>query len=145
MRGFCLYKPFKKINHLMTELFITEKVFLSLAALNGFIAVALGAFGAHGLRDRLTEHLLSAWQTAVQYHFYHTLALLAVALLLPRFQFSRLLIASGWLFVAGILLFSGSLYGLALGGPKILGPVTPLGGLCFLLGWLVLFIAVVKV
>lgn len=117
------------------------KTFLGIAALNGFLAVALGAFGAHGLKGRLSEPLFAAYQTGVQYHFYHTLALLGVAILLQRNE-TNLLIASGWLLIAGIILFSGSLYALALGGPRWVGPVTPLGGICFAVAWLLLLISV---
>lgn len=116
--------------------------YIALAAANGLVAVALGAFGAHGLRDKLTESLFNAWQTAVQYHFYHVLALLLVAILLQQWGKSVCLSASGAAFLLGMLLFCGSLYGLALGGPRWLGPVTPLGGLSFMLGWLLLFCAV---
>lgn len=121
----------------------TDKLFTLLAAVNGFVAVALGAFGSHGLRARLSERMLEVWQTAVQYHFIHTLVLLAVGVLLARSQ-STWLNVSGWVFTAGIVFFSGSLYWLALGGPKWLGPITPIGGLCFMLGWLSLAIAALK-
>ncbi len=115
------------------------RMFVALAAVSGLLAVVLGAFGAHGLKGKLPEAMLNAYSTGVQYHFYHTLALLLVALLLQRLT-SAWLLWSGWLFVAGLLLFSGSLYALALGGPRWLGPVTPIGGLCFMAGWLCLFI-----
>jgi uncharacterized membrane protein YgdD (TMEM256/DUF423 family) len=120
------------------------KLYLSIAALSGVLAVMLGAFGAHGLRDKLTPALMSAYQTGVQYQFYHTLALLAVAMLLQRLPQSLWLQASGGLFVIGMLMFSGSLYGLALGGPSWLGPVTPIGGLCFMLAWLGLLVAALR-
>ncbi len=120
------------------------KLFLCLAAANGFTAVALGAFGAHGLKGRLSDTLFSAFETGVQYHFYHSLALLGVAVVLLRTQANQLFTAAGWLFVAGILMFSGSLYALALGGPKWLGPVTPLGGVCFMLAWLVTLVGALK-
>lgn len=120
------------------------KVYLCLAAGSGMLAVILGAFGAHGLRDKLSPELLSAYQTGVQYHFYHTLALLAVALLLGKYPLSVWLKTSGGLLLAGILLFSGSLYLLALGGPRWLGPITPLGGLCFIIAWACLLVAAVK-
>ncbi len=119
-------------------------LFVLIAALSGLIAVGLGAFAAHGLKARLSVEALSAFQTGVQYQMYHALALLAVAVLLRVLGHSWALAASGWLFVAGILFFSGSLYALALGGPRWLGPVTPLGGLCFLLGWLALTVAAVR-
>ena len=111
---------------------------LLLAAGNGFLAVALGAFGAHGLRDRLGAELMATYQIAVQYHFYHALALFGVALLSQQFPSAALPRVSGYLFLAGIALFSGSLYVLALGGVRWLGAVAPLGGLAFLAGWLCL-------
>lgn len=117
--------------------------YIALAAVNGLLAVALGAFGAHGLRARLSEPLLNAWQTAVQYHFYHVFALLVVGLLLQSWGKSIWLSTSGAAFFLGILLFCGSLYALALGGPRWLGPITPLGGLSFMVGWLLLFCAAV--
>ncbi len=121
------------------------KLFLSAAALSGFIAVSLGALGAHALKGRLTESLLHAFQTGVQYQFYHTLALMLVALLLQRNDtMAAGLQLSGGLFIAGMLLFSGSLYALALGAPKILGPLTPLGGLCLIGGWLTLLLTALK-
>ncbi len=102
------------------------------AALLGAAGVALGAFGAHGLRARLDARSLEIWETAVRYHLLHAVALLALALS-PQAPALR---GPGSLFVAGIALFSGSLYALALGGPRALGPVTPLGGLAFVAGWL---------
>lgn len=114
------------------------KHFLLIAGFSGLLAVILGAFGAHGLKGKVTPELLSAFQTGVQYQFYHTLTLLLVALLLLRFPQLSLLHWAGWAFVAGILLFSGSLYSLTFGGPRWLGPITPLGGLCFIVGWLLL-------
>ncbi|WP_416140958.1 DUF423 domain-containing protein [Marinimicrobium sp. C6131] len=113
-------------------------VFLVLAALFGLLSVMLGAFAAHGLKARLTAPALSAFETGVQYQMYHALALLAVVALLRWFGPTLSLLTAGWAFVLGVLLFSGSLYGLALGGPRWLGPVTPLGGLCFMAGWVLL-------
>lgn len=121
--------------------FTASSLFLLLGALSGFTAVGLGAFAAHGLRERLEPALLAAFQTGVQYQMYHALALIGVAALLKVAGAQPWLHIAGWLFVAGILLFSGSLYGLALGGPRWLGPITPLGGLMFLLGWLALVIS----
>lgn len=117
-----------------------NRTFLALAGFFGLTAVALGAFAAHGLKDHLPAPLLSAFQTGTQYQMYHALALALVALLLPQWP-SRWLTLGGWLFVAGTVLFSGSLYGLSLAGLHFLGPVTPLGGLCFLMGWSCLIIA----
>ena len=100
-----------------------------------FVAVALGAFGAHALRARLTPDMTAVWQTAVQYHAWHALAVLAVGVLLLQWPGQRAGEIAGWLFVAGIVLFSGSLYAMALTGVRGLGAVTPLGGVAFLAGW----------
>lgn len=115
-------------------------LFLILAALSGLSAVMLGAFAAHGLKARLSESALSAFETGVQYQMYHALALLGVLALMRWLGPTLSLQVAGWAFVAGIVLFSGSLYGLALGGPRWLGPVTPLGGLLFMVGWAALVI-----
>ncbi|GLS27132.1 DUF423 domain-containing protein [Marinibactrum halimedae] len=112
--------------------------FLMIAAVNGVLAVCLGAFGAHALKDILSSQLLSAYQTAVQYQFYHLLALALVGVMasIPHKNENPLsLWISGWCFTVGIALFCGSLYGLALGAPRWIGPITPVGGLCFILGW----------
>lgn len=114
-----------------------DRLFAGLAAGSGFLAVALGAFGAHLLRDRLGPDSAATWQTAQRMHLFHTAALLFVAWAVARWPGAGTA-AAGWLFVAGIVLFSGSLYGLALTGARWLGPVTPLGGIAFLAGWLVL-------
>jgi uncharacterized membrane protein YgdD (TMEM256/DUF423 family) len=119
-------------------------VFLLISALSGLTSVALGAFAAHGLRGRLEPTLLAAFQTGVQYQMYHALALLGLAVLLRLMGPSSWLSAAGWLFIAGVVLFSGSLYALALGAPRWLGPITPLGGLCFLLGWAALAVFAFK-
>jgi len=116
------------------------RVFLLLAALAGFTGVALGAFAAHGLKGRLSTEYLAVFQTGVHYQLVHALALFGVALLAERLP-GRLLTAAGSLFAAGILLFSGSLYALTLSGLGKLGMITPLGGLCFLAGWLCLGLA----
>ena len=110
-----------------------NKTFLLLAALSGFVAVALGAFGAHGLKPHLSAEGLQWFETANRYHFYHTVALLAVALLSKND--SKLLRYAGFAFLLGIALFSGSLYAMAVTGMKSLGMITPLGGLAFLAGW----------
>ena len=103
---------------------------------------ALGAFGAHGLRSRLSPEMLAVFETGVRYHLYHALALLATVPIMGRLEGSRLVIAAGWLFVAGIVLFSGSLYLLALTGITMLGAITPLGGVAFLCAWACLAVAV---
>jgi uncharacterized membrane protein YgdD (TMEM256/DUF423 family) len=109
------------------------------AALAGLLGVGLGAFGAHALQARLTPELLAVFETGVRYQMYHAFALLAVAWGWARWP-TRTFTISGWLFIAGIVLFSGSLYALALTGNKGLGAVTPVGGLAFLGGWLCLAI-----
>ncbi|RLQ20920.1 DUF423 domain-containing protein [Seongchinamella sediminis] len=111
------------------------KLFITLASLSGMLAVVFGAFGAHGLRNRLDDYLMGVFETAVQYHFYHALALLAVGVIALGQPQTVMLKSAGWLFVIGTLVFSGSLYLLALTGLKWLGAVTPLGGLAFIAGW----------
>jgi len=112
-----------------------HRTFLLIGALSGVVGVALGAFGAHGLRSRLSPEMLAVFETGVRYHMYHALAIIGVASIAERWQASRLVLASGWLFLAGIVLFSGSLYLLATTGVRTLGAITPLGGVAFLLGW----------
>lgn len=107
------------------------------------LSVILGAFAAHGLKSRLSETLLNTFQTGVQYQMYHSLALILVALLYRQMPHSILLYSAGFMF-AGIVLFSGSLYLLALTEIKWFGPITPLGGICFIIGWALLTIAALK-
>ena len=114
-----------------------SRTFFVLGAVSGFIAVAAGAFGAHSLRDRLTPEYLSVFETGARYQMYHALALLAVAWAVERGGGNSAQWA-GWLFVIGTVLFSGSLYGLALTGNRWLGAITPLGGVAFLAGWICL-------
>jgi len=111
------------------------KLFITLASLSGMLAVAFGAFGAHALRSRLDEQTMSVFQTAVQYHFYHSLALLAVGVIALSQPHTALLRSSGYLFLVGIVVFSGSLYLLSMSGLRWLGAITPLGGLAFIAGW----------
>lgn len=110
-------------------------LFLFLAGVSGFLGVGIGAFGAHALKDKLTPEMAATFQTGVQYHLIHTLALFGVGLLVLLMPQASLARTSGWLFTAGIVLFSGSLYTLALSGVRWLGAITPLGGLCFLAAW----------
>ena len=112
--------------------------FLSVGAVSALIAVAAGAFGAHALRSRLEPASLAIFETAARYQMYHALALIAVAFALSQWPAGRSAVWAGWLFVAGTLLFSGSLYLLALSGVRWLGAITPLGGVAFMLGWLCL-------
>jgi uncharacterized membrane protein YgdD (TMEM256/DUF423 family) len=117
-----------------------DRLFFTLGSLSGLIAVAAGAFGAHGLRARLSPDLLAVFETAARYQMYHALALLAVAWAVTRWPTPQATWA-GWLFVAGTVIFSGSLYALALTGVRWLGAITPLGGVAFLAGWACLLVA----
>jgi uncharacterized membrane protein YgdD (TMEM256/DUF423 family) len=117
-----------------------SRTFLLLGAIAGFSGVTLGAFGAHALRARLSSEMLAVFETGVRYQMYHALALLATAVLMQQID-GWLISAAGWSFVAGIVLFSGSLYILSLSGITVLGAITPIGGLAFLLGWAFLAIA----
>lgn len=118
------------------------QIFVSLAALLGGLSVAAGAFGSHALREKVSERSLEIFETGARYQMYHALALLLVALLLSRAESPQpILIASGWLFIIGIAIFSGSLYALSLTGIKGLGAITPIGGVAFLAGWVALAIA----
>ena len=117
---------------------------LALGAVSGAISVMLGAFGAHALKARLSADALSAFQTAVQYQMMHSLALIAVGLWLVRHPEDMLSRYAALAFCFGILFFSGSLYGLTLGGPRWLGPVTPIGGTLFIAGWLLFAVAAIK-
>lgn len=118
--------------------------FAAAGALNAFLSVAAGAFGAHALRERLAPPLLRAFDTGAQYHFYHALGLFAVAFAMSRLPESVWAARAGWLMLLGIVLFSGSLYALALTGVTRLGMITPLGGLAFLAAWLALAWAFVR-
>jgi uncharacterized membrane protein YgdD (TMEM256/DUF423 family) len=119
------------------------KLFLSLGAISGALGVMIGAFGAHGLKSKLSDQMLAVYQTGVQYQFYHTFALLAVGFLALKYQ-SGPLTSSGWSFLVGILLFSGSLYALSISGIKVLGAITPIGGLFFIVGWVLLLVGILK-
>lgn len=117
-----------------------ERTFLMLGALSGAIAVAAGAFGAHALQSRVEPRLVEVFETGARYQMFHALALLAVAWAATRWPGS-LTTASGWLFVAGTVVFSGSLYAMTFTGIRALGAITPIGGLCFIAGWLCLALA----
>lgn len=112
-------------------------------ALAAGVGVALGAFGAHGLKERVPADLLAVFETGVRYHMYHALALLAVGWAASRWP-GGWTQAAGWLFLFGIVVFSGSLYVMTLTGARWLGAVTPIGGVCFLLGWAALVTAAVR-
>jgi len=110
------------------------RTFVALGAISALLAVAAGAFGAHALRTRLVPDMHTVFETGARYHMYHALALLATAWAFTRWPGGPV-VAAGWLFVAGTVLFSGSLYLLALTGHRWLGAITPLGGLAFIAGW----------
>jgi uncharacterized membrane protein YgdD (TMEM256/DUF423 family) len=115
-----------------------DRTFLLLGSVLGFLGVAFGAFGAHALKARLSPDMLAVFETGVRYQMYHVFAVLIVAAAIGHIGNARVLVIAGWLFVAGIVVFSGSLYALALTGSRGLGAITPIGGLLFLAGWAVL-------
>ncbi|MDJ0590652.1 MAG: DUF423 domain-containing protein [Pleurocapsa sp. MO_226.B13] len=122
------------------------RIFLAIAASLGGIAVILGAFASHTLKDRLSERALEIWETGTKYQMYHALALILVALLLNRLSTGSMpLVAAGYAFIVGIVLFSGSLYALSLSGIKILGAIAPLGGVAFITGWVCLAVAALSI
>jgi uncharacterized membrane protein YgdD (TMEM256/DUF423 family) len=123
---------------------MTPRLAISMAALLMAAAVALGAFGAHALKARLAPDMLAVWQTGVTYHAWHALALAIAGILMLHFPDGMPLRYAAWLFIAGILLFSGSLYALALGASSRAGYVTPFGGIAFIAGWLVLAYGVAR-
>jgi uncharacterized membrane protein YgdD (TMEM256/DUF423 family) len=120
------------------------KALLVLGALAAALAVGLGAFGAHALRERLSADSLALWHTAVQYHFWHALGILVVAVLSFHQPQNGWLAGAALALAAGILLFSGSLYALALGAPRAMGAITPVGGIALLLGWAALACAALR-
>ena len=115
---------------------MSARLALVVGALAMALAVAAGAFGAHALKARLAPEMLDVWRTGVTYHGWHSLALVALGLLMLHAPESGALRYAGWLFVAGIVLFAGSLYALALGAPRGVGAITPFGGLAFIVGWI---------
>ena len=139
-----LFKNFRKKYY---DLLITQgkktvtRIFLTIASMFGGIAVVFGAFASHALKDRLSANSLSIWETGTKYQMYHALALILVAILVSRFPDSILLMVAGYAFIAGVFIFSGSLYALTLTGIKWLGAITPIGGLAFIIGWLCLALA----
>jgi uncharacterized membrane protein YgdD (TMEM256/DUF423 family) len=120
----------------------TAKLFLLLGSTSALLAVLLGAFGAHALKNKISTDMLAIFQTGVQYHFYHALGLLAVGLVATQMPESAALKYSGWLMFAGILIFSGSLYLLSITGTRWLGAVTPIGGVAFIAAWALLAYAI---
>ncbi|KYC92959.1 DUF423 domain-containing protein [Heyndrickxia sporothermodurans] len=121
------------------------KAFIIIGAINAFLAVALGAFGAHGLEDKLEPKYLDIWKTGVTYQMFHALGILAIGILAGYIQQGSSLITwSGWLMFIGIIFFSGSLYVLSVTKIGILGAITPIGGVAFLAAWILVVVAAVK-
>ncbi|WP_174734734.1 DUF423 domain-containing protein [Mesobacillus harenae] len=120
------------------------KLFIILGAINAFLSVALGAFGAHGLEGKVEQKYLEIWKTGVTYQMFHATGLLIIGILMGNLPATALLTWSGWLMVVGIILFSGSLYVLTLTKIGVLGAITPLGGVSFLIAWILIIIAAVK-
>jgi len=120
------------------------KLFLALGSINALLVVLIGAFGAHGLKARLTVENMAVFQTGVQYHFYHAVGLILLGLIALQIPISPYLRWSGWLMLVGIILFSGSLYTLSITNIRWLGMITPFGGLAFIIAWLLLTIGIMK-
>lgn len=120
--------------------------FIIAGAVNAAIAVMLGAFGAHALKEKLSERYLAIWETAVQYQMFHAIGLLVIGVLASSALFGDItqLKWAGYLILGGIIIFSGSLYALSLSGIGVLGAITPIGGVLFIAGWILLIIAAVK-
>jgi uncharacterized membrane protein YgdD (TMEM256/DUF423 family) len=122
----------------MKTFFLSGSIFMALA-------VAIGAFGAHGLTGKVSEKMLANWQTGAHYHIIHALGILIISLTIAKFGSNGWLTTAGWLLVAGIIIFSGSLYVMALTNVTSLGAITPIGGLAFIIGWICYAVAIVKI
>ncbi|TYS17952.1 DUF423 domain-containing protein [Rossellomorea vietnamensis] len=120
------------------------KTFIIIGAINAFLSVAFGAFGAHALEGKISQKYIDTWNTGVLYQMFHSMGILIIGVLMGNIASSSLLNWSGWLMLIGIVLFSGSLYILSLSGIKVLGAITPLGGVAFLIAWILLIITAVK-
>ncbi len=125
----------KEVNYYM-------QLFIVLGSILMVLAVALGAFGAHALKSKLTPDKLKVYEVGVQYHIAHALGLILIGLLVNHFPEAGMIVTGGWFLVAGIVLFSGSLYVLSVARVRLLGPITPLGGLSFMIGWVLVAIGV---
>src|SRR5690606_29185847 len=132
-----------KVEARMSEAMMV-RLWLVVGAVNGFLAVASGAFGAHGLRSRVSGEMLTIFETGARYHMYHALALLATAWVAGQAP-SWMANTAGWCFLAGIIIFSGSLYALTLTGIRGLGAITPIGGMALLAGWALLAVAALRI
>ena len=121
-----------------------NKTFLLLGSINAFLAVGLGAFGAHGLRSKISQEMLAIYQTGIQYHMFHAMGLMIVGLVFQWISNSSAMVWAGWSMVFGILIFCGSLYALSISGLRWFGAITPLGVLGFLVGWFLFAYAIFK-
>ena len=121
-----------------------HRFLLGAAAIALLVATVLGAYGTHGLRDTLTAAAWDSYETAIAYQFYHGLGLIGTTLIAERYPESRMIALSGWLLLAGIIVFCGSIYATTLGAPAAVGSVAPLGGMAFMLGWLALGVGLVR-
>lgn len=122
----------------------SAKLFLILGGVNAALVVMFGAFGAHGLKTKISAEMLAVYQTGVQYHLFHALGLLVVGVVATQIVDSVYLRWAGWLMLTGIILFSGSLYIMSVGGMRWLGMVTPFGGLVFIAAWILFVMAIIK-
>ncbi|SDY30236.1 DUF423 domain-containing protein [Thermoactinomyces sp. DSM 45892] len=120
------------------------RLFLLLGSINMALSIALGAFGAHGLKGKVAEKMIANWNTGAHYHMIHALGMLIVGILLSKIQDSGMLTTSGWLMLAGVVLFSGSLYVMAVTGITKLGAITPIGGLAFIVAWVLMAVVAYK-
>ncbi|WP_078556987.1 DUF423 domain-containing protein [Bacillus alkalicellulosilyticus] len=120
------------------------KLFVILGAINAAVVIALGAFGAHALEQKVTERFLKIYQTGVQYHMYHAMGLIFVGLIAGKLSSLNIIHTAGWFMLVGIVLFSGSLYVLSLTGITKFGMITPIGGLAFIIGWVLVIVAVMR-
>lgn len=120
------------------------KILVLIGTLYGFLSVALGAFGAHALEEKLSENMLNIWEKAVHYQMFHSLIIIIAGLALIKYE-STALVSAGWMFVIGVLLFSGSLYIYSTMGMRMMAMVTPFGGVVFLIGWVLFGYAMMKV
>lgn len=137
-------RPFAGAFHLEWSMNANAQQLVSVGAILAFLGVALGAFGAHALKAKLAADMLAVYQTAVQYHLWHALGVVLIGVLAQLLPASKWMPIAGWTMVAGIVIFSGSLYALAISGIRVLGAVTPIGGLALLAAWLLLSYGVVK-
>ncbi|MBM7585197.1 uncharacterized membrane protein YgdD (TMEM256/DUF423 family) [Bacillus pakistanensis] len=120
------------------------KIFIIIGAISAFLSVGFGAFGAHALEGKISQKYIEIWNTGVLYQMFHSIGIIIVGILLGNVSASSVLSWSGWLMLIGIILFSGSLYVLSLSGIKVLGAITPLGGVSFLIAWVLIVVFAVK-